>query len=196
MAGGSLTGAIIPKAGNKLRRWFKAQRTEPSFVNLMNTFRQPLGDLAIPQIEVGATDDGIARRAGRPVCRHAIRDFICRQKNPRLKPSRSCWKKMDSGSPPDISSNELTKQNHQKINEKSTHSNSMSSDSYVMLALVCWLCLWLWQESRCGAGEGCNFGGSMWLAVIDNGDYAQSWRNSSAFFAKARSQKKNGKAAI
>ena len=43
-------------------------------------FPQAARRSGVAQIEVGATDDGIARRAGRPICRHAIRDFIRQQK--------------------------------------------------------------------------------------------------------------------
>src|SRR5208282_4470319 len=39
-------------------------------------------------------------------------------RNPRLKPSRSCWKKMDSGSPPVISSSDLNSQNLKTTKDK------------------------------------------------------------------------------
>src|ERR1035437_2149782 len=79
-------------------------------------------------------------------------------RNPRSKLSRSCWKKMGSGSPPDISSSDLTKQNHQKINE-----NQPAQIQCRRIPMCggsrCQLRFWLWQESRCWRGEGCNFGG-------------------------------------
>ena len=59
-----------------------------------------------------------------------------------------------------------------------------------MLALVAGFASGCGKKVDAGAEKAATSAAQMWLAVIDNGDYAQSWRNSSAFFQSAVTEEK------
>ncbi|MGH7950618.1 MAG: DUF4019 domain-containing protein [Limisphaerales bacterium] len=85
--------------------FFQNAVTEEKWEAAMKIFRQPLGDLVSRELK---SAKATASLPNAPHGQYVVMQFETSfaTKNPRLKPLRSCWKKMDSGNLPVISSND------------------------------------------------------------------------------------------